>query len=99
MSPRRARPAASQAIGSRALDWLKAWTGRHEYRRRRAIFRPADAAALDPRLAPFVEQAVVVRFVRAAEPRTAGGGQRFYRIVSRGAPRLLRPERDFDFLE
>jgi len=92
-------PSASQATGSRALQWLRAWTGRNEYRRRRAIFRPDDAAALDPRLSPFVEQAVVVRFVRAADGRTLGAADRLYRIVSRGAPRLLRPERDFDFLE
>jgi len=92
-------PSASPAIGSRALQWLRAWTGRNEYRRRRAIFRPTDAAALDPRLAPFVEQAVIVRFVRAADGRTPGAAERLYRIVGRGAPRLLRPERDFDFLE
>ncbi|HJZ76246.1 MAG TPA: hypothetical protein VKE51_31135 [Vicinamibacterales bacterium] len=95
----RAPLSASQVVGARALQWLQAWTGHSEYRRRRAIFRPSDVRALDPRLAPFVEQAVTVRFVRATDPRAAGAAERYYRIISRGAPRLLRPERDFDFLE
>ena len=99
MSPRRLRSPASQPIGFRALHWLQAWTGRSEYRRRRAIFRPADAATLDPRLVPFIQQAVSVRFVRAGDSRTSSPAERLYRIVNRGAPRLLRPERDFDFLE
>ena len=89
----------STAIGPRALRWLDAWTGRHEYRPCRAIFRPVDASLLDPRLAGFVEKAVTVRLVKAASANTPLASQRLYRIVTSGAPRLLLPERDFDFLE
>lgn len=99
MNQRRVPPAGSTAIGPRTLRWLDAWTGRHEYRPCRAIFRPADASLLDPRLAGFVEKAVTVRLVKAAGANTPLAGQRLYRIVTSGAPRLLLPERDFDFLE
>jgi hypothetical protein len=99
MSPHRSSSPPSTSIGLRALRWLHALIGRNEYRPCRAIFRPADAAALDPRLAPFVEKAVVVRLVKLAGTGTPSAEEGLYRIVSRGAPRNLRPEREFDFLE
>jgi len=99
MSQRRLPPAASRASGLRGLRWLQAWTGRQAYRPCRAIFRPADATALDAGLVPFVEKPVTVRFVKTSDAGSPFRGEALYRIVTPGAPRDLRPEHDFDFLE
>ena len=50
-------------------------------------------------LVELIESVVTARFVRFAHPGTPYAGERLYRIVSKGAARQLRPERDFDFLD
>jgi len=99
MSDRRASRAASPPAGAGRLRWLRSLSHQREYRPRRAYFRPADPLTLDAKMVDLIESVVTARFVRAAHAGTPHAGERLYRIVSRGASRQLRPERDFDFLE
>ena len=99
MSDRRAPRTASPPASAGRLRWLRSWSRQREYRPRRAYFRPADPSTLDVGLVERIESVVTARFVRFAHAGTPYAGERLYRIVSKGASRQLRPERDFDFLE
>jgi len=58
-----------------------------------------DTSTLDIPMVKAIENLVTVRFVRLADAGAPYAGERLYRIVTKGAARQLRPERDFDFLE
>ncbi len=84
------------------MRWFQFWINRQQdRRRRRAYFRPTDSSDLDAALVPLIDQIVTVRFTDVAGADKRFAGQRLYYIVEpeTSAPRLLRPERDFDFLE
>jgi hypothetical protein len=78
------------------MQWLHGWPGLH--RRRRAYFRPVDPSTIHPAHAPLIDTVVAVRFAHTARPEDRFAGHRLYRILS-GQRRVLRPERDFDFLD
>jgi len=99
MSERKASRTASPPAGARGLRWFRSWSRQREYRPRRAYFRPLDAATLDIAMVKLIERQVTVRLVRIADAGTPYAGEGLYRILTKGASRTLRPERDFDFLE
>lgn len=83
------------------LRWFGSWTDRQRYRRRQAYFRPMDTSALDGALVELVDRIVNVRFADVARADSPFAGQPLYQIFDqkRSASTLMRPERDFDFLE
>ena len=83
-----------------SFRWLDRWKNPHQYRVRRAYFRPTDPSAVDPICVPLIETVVTVRFQRVGRPGGAFAGQRLYRILrSKVSRRVLRPEQEFDFLD
>jgi hypothetical protein len=83
------------------MRWFRFWTHPQQHRRRRAYFRPSDTSDLDAALVPLIDTIVTVRFANVAGAGSRLAGQRLYYIVGQGTstPTLVRPERDFDFLE
>jgi hypothetical protein len=83
------------------MHWFRLWRHPQQYRRRRAYFRPSDTSDLDAALVPLIDSIVTVRFAEVADADSRLARQRLYYIVGHGnsAPTLVRPERDFDFLE
>jgi hypothetical protein len=82
------------------MGWLRGWTNRRQFRRRRAYFRPTDRSDLDAALVPSIDHIVIVRFTRLADGGSPLAGHRLYRILGhQRSRRFARPERDFDFLE
>ena len=60
-----------------------------------------DTSALDGALVELVDRIVNVRFADVARADSPFAGQPLYQIFDqkRSASTLMRPERDFDFLE
>lgn len=60
-----------------------------------------DVSDLAPELLGLVNQIMTTRFVAVAEPDSQWAGQRLYEIVDAEgfALRVIRPERDFDFMD
>ena len=82
------------------MPWFRFWSDRHQYRRRRAYFRPTDTSALDAALVDLIDHIVTVRFTSVAGAHNGFAGQRLYRILGQEtSPQFIRPEHDFDFLD
>jgi hypothetical protein len=83
------------------MHWVGFWTHRQQYRRRQAYFRPTDTFALDAALVELVDRIVNVRFTDVAGADSSFAGQSLYHIFGQGRSvrTLMRPERDFDFLD
>jgi len=87
-------------FGLQRVRALLSEKARHERRERRAVFRPADSAALDAGLLPFVDTIVGVRRVGIADTQSPFAGQCLYRIVAEGhVTHRLYPQCQFDFLD
>jgi len=86
------------AAPSRIVQWIRFWVRSHEYRRRRAYFRPRDPSSVDVSLVTLIDRMVMVRLtvVSACDRR----GERLYRCSFHSPRRtILRPASDFDFLD
>jgi hypothetical protein len=102
----RDRTTFAESLPARPMEtnsarWFGSWMDRQRYRRRQAYFRPTDTLALDAALVELIDRIVNVRFADVAGPNSPFAGQSLYRIFgpTRSGSTLMRPERDFDFLE
>jgi hypothetical protein len=84
----------------RVVRWVRFWMRSHEYRRRRAYFRPRDRSSLDPSFVNLIDRMVVVRLAAAPAADSSWPGECLYRC-SFGPRRgtILRPASDLDFLD
>jgi len=83
---------------SRVVQWIRFWMQSHEYRRRRAYFRPRDPSSVDPSFVNLIDRMVMVRLTVVSAGDSPG--EPLYRCSFRSPCRtILRPASDFDFLD